>query len=80
MSPNNYRPFSHLVEIGLMVENAVASQVTEHFLTNKLFHPNHHRGIKYNNTTTALIQIQDLLLSAAEVPEVVRDGLQEDGR
>ena len=62
----NYRPVSHLVEIGLMVENAVCFQVVDHFTTNSLFHRNHHGGLANHSTATALIQLHDMFLEAAE--------------
>ena len=42
----NYRPVSHLVEVGKMVEYAVYEQVVSHFTMNKLFHENHHGSLK----------------------------------
>ena len=36
----NYRPVSHVVQVGKIVEMAVHTQIYEHFETNKLFHPN----------------------------------------
>ena len=41
----NYRPVSHLVEVGKMVEYVVYDQVIEHFSLNSLFHPNHHGSL-----------------------------------
>ena len=34
----NYRPVSHLVQIGIMVEYAVYLQIVEHFVKYDLFH------------------------------------------
>ena len=62
----NYRPVSHLVEVGKLVEYAVYDQVTKHFLSHNLFHRNHHGGLPHHSTGTALIQIHDLCLEAAE--------------
>ena len=62
----NYRPVSHLVEIGLLVEKAVSLQVVEHFLANNLFHKNHHGGLPNHSTASALIQLHDMFLEAAE--------------
>ena len=61
----NYRPVSHLVEVGKLVEHEVNDQVTEHFLSNNLFHSNHHGGIANHSTNTALIQLNDMFLQAA---------------
>ena len=63
---DNYRPVSHLVEIGKLVEYEVYDQVTQHFLKNGLFHENHHGGLPNHSTTTALIQLHDMFLQAAE--------------
>ena len=62
----NYRPVSHLVEVGLLVENAVSYQVVEHFIGNNLFHENHHGGLPNHSTASALIQLQEMFLDAAE--------------
>ena len=61
----NYRPVSHLVEVGKLVEHEVNDQVTEHFISNNLFHSNHHGGIPNHSTNTALIQLHDMILQAA---------------
>ena len=53
----NYRPVSHLVEVGQLVEKAVYSQVVDYFHRNKLFHKNHHGGLANHSTSTALVQI-----------------------
>ena len=62
----NYRPVSHLVEIGKMVEYAVYVQVVDHFTENDLFHGNHHGSLSGHSTATALIQVVDMWLEAAE--------------
>ena len=62
----NYCPVSHLVEIGQLVEQAVNLQVVQHFVTNHLFHKNHHEGLANHSTTTALVQVYDMILEAAE--------------
>ena len=56
----NYRPVSHLVEVGKLVEYAVYDQLVEHFTTHKLFHANHHGSLAGHSTATALIQLVDL--------------------
>ena len=55
----NYRPVSHLVEVGKMVEYIVGEQILEHFITNRLLHPNHHGSLANHSTATALIQLTD---------------------
>ena len=62
----NYRPVSHLNEIGLLTERAICYQIIEHFMINDLLHGNHHGGIPDHSTATALIQVYDMILSAAE--------------
>ena len=62
----NYRPVSHLVELGKLVEYAAYDQVTEHFLQHDLFHKNHHGGLPHHSTATALIQMHDMFLEAAD--------------
>ena len=62
----NYRPVSHLVQLGLLVEGAVFDQIVEHFSSNDLFHSNHHGGLANHSTTSALIQLHDMFLEAAE--------------
>ena len=61
----NFRPVSHLIEVGKLVEYAVFDQVLEHFLAHNLFHQNHHGGLPHHSTNTALIQLQDMFLEAA---------------
>ena len=62
----NYRPVSNLVQVGLMVEYAVYYQLVEHFTKYDLFHPNHHGSIANHSTATALLQMFDTWLEAAE--------------
>ena len=65
----NYRPVSNLVQVGMMVEYAVYYQIVEHFVRNDLFHPNHHGSIANHSTATALLQMFDTWLEAAERQE-----------
>ena len=62
----NYRPVSHLVQVGKMVEYAIYFQIVEHFTNNNLFHPNHHGSLANHSTATAIIQLFDGWLEAAE--------------
>ena len=61
----NYRPVSHLVEVGKLVEYATYDQLMEHFQAHDLFHSNHHGGLPHHSTATALMQLQDMFLKAA---------------
>ena len=63
---SNYRPVSHIVELGKIVEYVVHKQVYDHFEKYHIFHGNHHGFLTNHSTATALIQLQDLWLSAAE--------------
>ena len=65
-SIENYRPVSHLVEIGKLVEHVVNEQVVQHFIVNGLFHKNHHGGVPHHSTDTALIQLYDMFLQSAQ--------------
>ena len=53
-----------------IVEYAVHDQVYHHFFNHKIFHPNHHGFLGHHNTSTALIQLQDLWLEASENKEL----------
>ena len=66
----NYRPVSHLVEVGKMAEYAIYDQVVEHFTENKLFHDNHHGSLSGHSTATALIQLVDMWIEASENTEL----------
>ena len=62
----NYRPVSNLVETGKLAEYVIAEQIMSHFLQNDLFHSNHHGSLPAHSTATALIQLTDLWMNAAE--------------
>ena len=70
MDGTNYRPVSHIIEVGKIVEYAVHDQVYTHFVQHKLFHGNHHGFLGNHSTATALIQLYDMWLSAAENKEL----------
>ena len=67
---SNYRPVSHLVQVGKMVEYAVYFQIMEHFIRNNLFHQNHHGSLANHSTATATIQLVDMCLEAADNGEL----------
>ena len=48
-----------------MVEKAIFILLSNYLEEHSLLHPNHHGGRKWNNTTTALIQLKDEWLAAA---------------
>ena len=70
MEGTNYRPVAHIVELGKIIEYVVHDQVYSHFKTYQLFHNHHHGFLSNHSTASALIQIQDLLLEAAENKEL----------
>ena len=61
-----YRPVSLLPVLSRVVEKALFTQLSDYLEKNNLLHPNHHGGRKNHNTTTALIQLHDEWLAAAE--------------
>ena len=62
----NYRPVSHVVQVGKIVEMAVHSQIYRHFENNDLFHPNQYGGIKNHSTATAVIHVYEKWLESVE--------------
>ena len=56
----NYRPVSDLIFVSKIAEAAVFEQVFEHFVTNDLWHPNHHGYKPGHSTATAITQMYDL--------------------
>ena len=53
-----------------LAEAAVFDQVAEHFSSNKLWHPNHHGFRPNHSTATALCQLYDFWIRAAESKEL----------
>ena len=70
MDGNNFRPVSHIIELGKIIEYVVHDQVYNHFKSNHLFHANHHGFLGHHSTASALIQLHDILLEAAENKEL----------
>ena len=67
---SHYRPVCHLVQVGKVVEYAVFFQILDHFQSNQLFHRNHHGSLPGHSTATAIIQVVDWCLQAAENQEL----------
>ena len=61
-----YRPISNISEISKLVELAVYDQVYEYLSKNNLIHPNHHGFLSNHSTATALQQLVDLWMLAAD--------------
>ena len=53
-----------------MLKYAVYFQVVEHFTANNLFHPNHHGSLANHSTATAVIQLFDMCLEAADSGDI----------
>ena len=62
----NWRPVTDIVFVSKLVEAAVYDQLEEYFIRNKLWHSNHHGFRGNHSTTTAVSQIYDLWIKAAE--------------
>jgi hypothetical protein len=63
---SSYRPVSLLPVLSRVVEKLLFAQLSCYLEENNLLHPNHHGGRRLHNTTTALIQLHDEWLAAAE--------------
>ena len=61
-----YRPISNLSEVSKITEMAVHDQLYRYLSENHLLHPDHHGFLKHHSTTTALQQLMDIWLRAAE--------------
>ena len=61
-----YRPISNLSEVSKIPEMAVHDQLYQYLNENHLLHPDHHGFLKHRSTTTALQQLMDIWLKAAE--------------
>lgn len=70
LEAKNYRPVSHIIEVGNIVEYVIHDQVYNHFISNNLFHENHHGFLGQHSTATALIQLYDTWLKAKEDKEL----------
>ena len=61
-----YRPLSNLSEVSKLVEMAIHDQVYEYLVNEELLHPYHHGFLKHHSTATALQQLVDLWMRAAD--------------
>ena len=66
----NWRPVTDIVFVSKLAEAAVLQQVSEHFSTNKLWHPNHHGFRPNHSTATAITQLYDIFIRGAEKKEL----------
>ena len=62
----NYRPVAILPILSKVLERAMFKQVINFMDGNKLFNPSHHAYRSFHSTTTAMLQMYDTWLEAAE--------------
>ena len=62
----NYCPLSNLSEVSKLIELAVYYHIFEYLSSKDLIHPHHHGFLKYHSTATALQQLVDLWVPAAD--------------
>ena len=61
-----YRPISNLSEISKLAEKVVHEQTYHYLVSHGLLHPDHHGFLKNHSTATALQQLVDTWLQAAD--------------
>ena len=66
----NFRPVCYLVELGKIVERAVAIQMLDHLEGQELLHPNLHGGLGDLSPATAHVQLQEQLIEAVSNREL----------
>ena len=66
LKPEAYRPISLLPVTAKLVEMAVHDQIAKHMESNHLWNRNNHAYRRYHSTTTAMIQLTDLIFEAAD--------------
>ena len=66
----NYRPVALLSPLGKILEKVIYQQIYQYFTRNKLFHKNLHGYRKNHSTQTALLQMYDKFVKAANQKQV----------
>ena len=66
LNPQNFRPVAILPRASKNLERIIFNQIISFMDENSLFHPNHHGYRSGHSTATALIQMYDSWLEAAE--------------
>ena len=66
----NYRPVAILTPLSKIIEKIVYKQLYKYFTENRLFHPNLHGYRQNRSTQTALIQMHDKWVKAANEGEI----------
>ena len=62
----NYRPLSNLTFISKVTEKVISGRLNEHLINNSLFDPLQSAYIDKHSTETALIKVQNDILSALD--------------
>ena len=70
LNPKNYRPVAIVPIFSKILERVIYNQIVNYLEQHKLIHPNHHAYRAGHNTTTALIQMYDVWLTALESQEL----------
>ena len=68
--PSNYRPVALLAIFSKILERAVFDQFVDYMEKNHLLHPSHHGFRKGHNTTTALLEMNNVWLKAFYEKEI----------
>ena len=66
LDSKNYRPVAILPILSKILERAMFMQVLSHMDGNNYFNPSHHAYRSFHSTTTAMLQMYDTWLEAAE--------------
>ena len=67
----SYRPVSNLPILGKIIEGVVASRLTYHISTNKLFDTNQSAYRKFHSTETALVKMHNDILQKLDQNQIV---------
>ena len=70
LETKNYRPVAILCIISKIIERVIFLQIVEFMSKNEFFHPNHHGFRADHSTTTAMIQMYDSWVQAAEEKKI----------
>ena len=65
LSPKSYRPVALLSVLSKILERVIFIQTVEYMNDNNLMHPNHHGFRAQHSTTTAMLQLYDSWVDAA---------------